>query len=68
MNERARNLLILRNSGLAYAEIAEALGMAPGSVGTLLARAEREFKRRYEARTAADGGAAQEGGDDGLRG
>ena len=70
MNERARNILILRNSGLAYAEIADALGMAPGSVGTLLARAEREFKRRYEARSAATtaGDAAQGGGDDGLRG
>jgi len=70
MSERARNILILRNSGLAYAEIADALGVAPGSVGTLLARAEREFKRRYEARTAAaaDGGAAQGGGDDGLHG
>jgi RNA polymerase sigma-70 factor (ECF subfamily) len=69
MGERARTLLILRNSGLAYAEIADVLGVAPGSVGTLLARAEREFRRRYEARTAAtDGGAAQGGGDDGLRG
>jgi RNA polymerase sigma-70 factor (ECF subfamily) len=49
MSERARSLLILRNSGLAYAEIAEALGVAPGSVGTLLARAERDFRKRYEA-------------------
>lgn len=48
MTERARSILILRNSGLAYAEIAEALGMAPGSVGTILARAEREFRKRYE--------------------
>lgn len=49
MGERARALLILRHSGLAYAEIADALGLAPGSVGTLLARAERDFRRRYEA-------------------
>lgn len=48
MSERARALLILRNSGLAYAEIAEALEVAPGSVGTLLARAERDFRKRYE--------------------
>lgn len=68
MGERACALLILRNSGLAYAEIAEALGIAPGSVGTLLARAERDFRRRYEARNVAPapGGAAQGGGDDGL--
>jgi len=49
MTERARSILILRNSGLAYAEIADALGLAPGSVGTLLARAERDFRKRYEA-------------------
>lgn len=48
MSERAQSLLILRNSGLAYAEIADALGIAPGSVGTLLARAEREFRKQYE--------------------
>lgn len=68
MGERARALLILRNSGLAYAEIAEALGIAPGSVGTMLARAERDFRRRYETINVAPapGGPAQEGGDDGL--
>ena len=49
MGERARAILILRHSGLAYAEIADALGVAPGSIGTLLARAERDFRRRYEA-------------------
>lgn len=49
MSDRARALLILRSSGLAYAEIAEALEIAPGSVGTLLARAEREFRKRYAA-------------------
>ena len=49
MGERARTILLLRHSGLAYAEIAEAIGVAPGSVGTLLARAERDFRQRYEA-------------------
>ena len=49
MGERARTILLLRHGGLAYAEIADALGLAPGSVGTLLARAERDFRRRYEA-------------------
>jgi RNA polymerase sigma-70 factor (ECF subfamily) len=49
MGERARTILILRHGGLAYAEIADALGLAPGSVGTLLARAERDFRQRYEA-------------------
>jgi RNA polymerase sigma-70 factor (ECF subfamily) len=45
--ERQQAILILRHQGLSYAEVATALGVAPGSVGTLLARAEREFKRRY---------------------
>ena len=47
MKPRDAQLLLLRHSGLAYAEIAAALGLAPGSVGTLLARAETEFESRY---------------------
>jgi RNA polymerase sigma-70 factor (ECF subfamily) len=45
---RAAELLLLRYSGLTYAEIAESLGIAPGSVGTLLARAEKEFEKLYQ--------------------
>ncbi|MGI6206859.1 MAG: sigma-70 family RNA polymerase sigma factor [Anaerolineae bacterium] len=41
-------LLLLRHSGLSYAEIARQLDVAPGSVGTLLVRAERSFRQRYE--------------------
>ena len=44
---REAQLLILRHSGLSYKEIAAALGLAPGSVGALLARAEKEFERLY---------------------
>lgn len=51
MAERPRACLLLRYGGLAYAEIAEALDVAPGSVGTILARAERDFRRRYLALT-----------------
>ena len=47
MKPRSARLLILRHSGLTYAEMAAALGLSPGSVGTLLARAEREFEERY---------------------
>jgi RNA polymerase sigma-70 factor (ECF subfamily) len=47
LKPRQAQLLTLRHSGLAYAEIAEALGVAPASVGTLLARAEAEFERKY---------------------
>jgi len=44
---RQAKLLLLRHSGFSYAEIAQALELAPGSVGTLLARAERRFQERY---------------------
>jgi RNA polymerase sigma-70 factor (ECF subfamily) len=47
LKERDAQLLVLRHSGFSYREIAAALGIAPGSVGTLLARAEAEFERRY---------------------
>lgn len=36
-------LLTLRHAGLAYREIAAVVGAAPGSIGTLLARAEARF-------------------------
>lgn len=49
MNEQRSKLLILRHSGMSYKEIAEALGLAPTSIGPLLLRAEREFEKRYRA-------------------
>jgi RNA polymerase sigma-70 factor (ECF subfamily) len=45
---RTAQLLILRHSGLSYAEIASTLGLSPNSIGTLLARAEREFAKSFE--------------------
>jgi RNA polymerase sigma-70 factor (ECF subfamily) len=50
MNPRKAEILILRHTGHTYAEIASTLGIAAGSVGTLLARAERDFEVRYRAR------------------
>lgn len=47
MNERQSQLLILRNSGFSYKEIASALNLAPASIGPLLVRAEREFEKQY---------------------
>lgn len=47
LSERHQACLMLRYEGLSYAEIAAAIGVAPGSVGTILSRAEAEFKRRY---------------------
>jgi RNA polymerase sigma-70 factor (ECF subfamily) len=49
MRPRAAQVLVLRYSGLSYIEIASALDIAPGSVGTMLVRAERAFERRYRA-------------------
>ena len=43
MPERGREILMLRYSGFSYREIADRVGVASGSVGTLLARAERRF-------------------------
>jgi RNA polymerase sigma factor (sigma-70 family) len=42
-------LLILRNSGFSYKELAEALDLKPGGIGTMLTRAEEEFRNRYLA-------------------
>jgi RNA polymerase sigma-70 factor, ECF subfamily len=47
MDARQAQLLFLRHSGMSYAELAAALDLTPSSVGTLLARAEREFEKRY---------------------
>ncbi len=49
LKPRSAQLLVLRYSGLSYAELAEALDIAPRSVGTLLVRAEIEFEEVYTA-------------------
>lgn len=46
--DRQGKLLLLRYAGFSYAEIAAVLEIAPGSVGTLLARAERAFVKLYQ--------------------
>jgi RNA polymerase sigma factor (sigma-70 family) len=45
--ERDRRLLLLRHEGFSYREIAEALGVATSSVGTLLARATAAMSQAY---------------------
>jgi len=45
--QQQAQILLLRHAGLSYRELAEALGVAPGSVGTLLARAEIAFEKSY---------------------
>ena len=51
--ERQSKLLLLRHAGLSYRELAEALDVAPASVGTLLARAHRAFEAAYRQSGAA---------------
>jgi len=47
--ERDRIALLMREEGLDYGEIAEALGLSVGSIGTTLARARRRLVEAYEA-------------------
>ena len=54
MKPRSAHILIMRHSGFTYAEIAATVGIRPGSVGTLLARAEYEFQKLYTARFGSD--------------
>ena len=42
-------LLILRSSGLSYKELADVLDVKMGGIGTMLNRAEEEFRDRYLA-------------------
>ena len=54
--ERDRNALLMREEGLDYQEIASALELSPGSVGTTLARARRRLAEAYEALQAEQAG------------
>ncbi len=47
--ERDRLALLMREEGLDYSEIAEALQLAPASVGTTLSRARRRLVDSYES-------------------
>ncbi len=51
--ERQGKLLLLRHAGFSYAEIAAVLDVAPGSIGTLLVRAERAFLEAYRRANSA---------------
>lgn len=54
LSERDQTMLLMREEGFKYAEIAEAVDVAPGSVGTLLARAARRFEKTYTAMRAEE--------------
>ena len=56
LSDKDREALLLQAEGFRYAEIATALGLAPGAVGTTLARARRRLVEAYRARgTGGDG-------------
>jgi RNA polymerase sigma-70 factor (ECF subfamily) len=58
---QAKLLLLRREDGLKYAEIATILEVAPGSIGTLLVRAEHAFQLAWEQLNAAPTAAAMNG-------
>ena len=51
--ERDRLALLMREEGLSYDEIAVALDLSPGSVGTTLSRARRRLVQVYEEQQRA---------------
>ncbi len=53
--ERDRQLLMMRHEGFSYAEIAAAVDVKPGSVGTLLARALKRFAKAIDPEIMKDG-------------
>jgi RNA polymerase sigma-70 factor, ECF subfamily len=60
--ERQAKLLLLRQQeGLKYAEIAAILDLAPGSIGTLLVRAERAFQLAWNHLNTMPSACAEKG-------
>ena len=62
IGERDREALLMREEGLDYKEIAAALDLSIGSVGTTLARARRRLVEAYEALQGAGTGHGGGGG------
>jgi RNA polymerase sigma-70 factor (ECF subfamily) len=57
LGERDRDALLMKEEGLSYEEIAAALDLSVGSVGTTLSRARRRLMEAYEAlRAQSEGG------------
>ena len=46
--------LVLRHSGLSYAEVAAALDLSPGSVGTTVRRAESALRKELKRHASSD--------------
>lgn len=54
--ERDRDALLMKEEGLSYGEIATALELSPGSVGTTLSRARRRLMEAYEQLQSGNSG------------
>ena len=52
--ERQARLLLLYTAGFRRVEMAEALGIRPASIGQLLLRAKKAFRRVYEAQISLE--------------
>ena len=48
---RSATVLVLRHSGLSYAEVAEAMNVKVGQVGTMLRRAESALRKELSDAT-----------------
>lgn len=48
LTERDREILLMWDAGMSYREIAEATELAPGAIGTTLARARQRLVRAFE--------------------
>jgi len=55
LSERDARMLLMREEGFSYAEIADAIGVKSTSVGALVARALKRFARAYDSLEEADG-------------
>ena len=53
--EQDRAVLLMKAEGLSYDEIADATGLAKGSIGTTLARARRRLVEAYKEREKGEG-------------
>lgn len=54
LTPRDKEMLLMREEGFSYREVADAVGVAHTSVGTLLVRAQTRFAEAYQTMTEAD--------------
>ena len=51
LSQHSATVLVLRHSGLSYAEVADAMGVKVGQVGTMLRRAEAALRKELDRAT-----------------